>query len=222
MQSHRNTRFGKKFLPIFLFLTVGSTYAANKNAVAADEFPFYLGVSGGYGTTTWNQLVSRNSTAAMSLSTPIRAEEGGMTWGIFAGYELIPSFALEGSYLRYPTATVYFDPMSIFAFDHGSTKLSTKLEQFSLSGKFMARIPCTRIRAFSSVGAAGVHRNDYVNNSWNLSPTFGVGFNYNLVSHVMVEIAGNYTTGSGQSELDPAEHYIPFTYAVLARIAYRF
>jgi len=158
----------------------------------------------------------------MSLSTPIQADEGGATWGLFAGYEFIPSFAVEGNYQRFPTAKVYFDPMSIFAFDHGSTELTTKTEQISLSGKFMVRIPYTAMRAFSSVGAAGVHRNDSVSNAWILSPTFGVGFNYNLTPHFMLEIAGNYTTGSGQAELDPAEHYIPFTYAVLARVAYRF
>jgi hypothetical protein len=185
------------------------------------QFPFYLGISGGYGTTTWNQLVSRNQTAAMVLATPIRADEGGATWGIFGGYEFNPSFALEASFLRYPTAKIYFDPMSLFAFDHGSTVLSTKTETLSLSGKFMVRLPHTAIRAYSSAGAAGIHRDDYVTKAWILGASFGVGFNYNINTHLMGEIGSTYTTGSGQSELDPAEHYLPFTYAIFARLAYR-
>lgn len=209
----------------FLFFTLNAQAAQqNENALRENKlrFPFYIGISGGYGTTTWNQLVSRNQTAAMTLATPIRAEEGGATWGVFGGYEFSPAFALEASYLHYPTEKVYFDPMSLFAFDHGSTEMTTKTETLSLSGKFMVRIPRTSIRAYSSAGAAGVHRNDYVTKAWILGATFGVGFNYNLTEHCMLEIGSNYTTGSGQSELDPAEHYLPFTYAIFARAAYRF
>jgi hypothetical protein len=189
-----------------------------------DKFrlPFYLGISGGYGTTTWGQLVSRNKTAAMVLSTPIRAEEGGAIVGFFAGYEFIPAFAIEATYTHYPTAKIFFDPMSIFAFEQNATALTSRTQIISLSGKFMIKLPYTTIRAYSSAGAAGVHRNDYVYNRWLLSPTFGVGFNYNITAQLMLEVGANYTTGSGQSELDPAEHYIPFTYDVFARTAYRF
>jgi len=186
------------------------------------QYPFYVGITGGYGTTTWNQLVSRNFTAAMVLSTPIGVEEGGAAWGLFAGYEFIPTFAVEASYLRYPSAKIVFSPMSIFAFDMGSTQFSSKTEMLALSGKFMVLVPYTTIRAYSSAGAAGIHRNDFVNNTWTPSAVFGVGFNYNLTPRVMLEIGADYATGSGQSELDPAEDYIPFTYAVFGRIAYRF
>jgi hypothetical protein len=210
---------------LLLFFAILSHAEMRKEGVLTTDafrFPFYVGISGGFGTTTWNQLVSRNQTAAMALSTPIRAQEGGAAWGIYAGYEFIPSFGVQASYMRYPSSKIFFDPMSIFAFDHESTQLSTKTEIVSLSGKFMAIVPYTTVRAYSSVGVAGVHRYDYVNNIWILSPTFGVGLSYNLTPHLMLEIGGDYTTGSGQAELDPAEHYIPFTYAVFTRTAYRF
>lgn len=194
------------------------------NAQAEDKFryPFYFGVGAGYGATTWKQLVSNNQTAAMTLSTPIATNEGGTVFNIFGGYEVIPAFAIEASYLHYPSTKVIFDEMSLFAFDHGSTELTTRTETLSLSGKFMVVIPRTTIRAYSSVGAAGVHRDDYVDNTWILAASFGAGFNYNVTEHVMLELGANYATGSGQAELDPAEHYVPFTYAVFARTAYRF
>jgi hypothetical protein len=37
----------------------------------------------------------------------------------------------------------------------------------------------------------------------------------------MAEIAGSYTAGFGESELEPVYDYIPFLYAVVLRIAYR-
>jgi opacity protein-like surface antigen len=116
-----------------------------------------------------------------------------------------------------------FDPLSLFTFDHnGSEGFSTKTEMAALSGKFMFLLPKSTVRAFSSVGAAGVHRDDVIANRWRLSPTFGVGLNYNLSPNVMVEAGINYTGGYGESELDPAEDYIPFLYSGFLRLAYRF
>ncbi len=187
--------------------------------------PFYVGVTGGYGSTTWGQLVpSQNKlNAAINLSTPIRVNEGGAVWGVFVGYEIIPMFAVEGSYSRYRIADVFFSQNSMFAFDHNDqTYFSTRTDEVALSGKFMLMIPKTAMRAFSSVGAAGVHRNDMLTNHWRVSPRFAVGFNYNISEHVMAEIGVSYTGGYGESELDPVQDYIPFLYSGFARLAYRF
>lgn len=186
--------------------------------------PFYFGVTGGYGSTTWDGLVPARSNqgAALNLSTPTDVTEGGAIWGVFVGYELIPFFAIEGSYTHYPNATVNFDAMSLFTFEHnGLTTLTTNTETISLVAKIMMIIPHTTIRAYSSIGAADVHRNDQIQNQWQISPTFGVGFNYNVSEHVMAELGGNYTTGNGESELNPAQDYIPFLYSVFLRVAYR-
>ena len=52
--------------------------------------PFYLGLTGGYGATTWGQLVPQNANVAMSLSTPTQVSESGFAWGVVGGYEFIP------------------------------------------------------------------------------------------------------------------------------------
>src|SRR5580704_3010632 len=100
---------------IYYFSMNGYVYAEINNKV---KHPFYMGVTGGYGRTTWEGLVPPpgKQNLAMAMSTPIYVSEGGALWGLFAGYEFLPSFALEVSYLRYPNAKVTFDEMSIFTF----------------------------------------------------------------------------------------------------------
>lgn len=189
-------------------------------------YPFYLGFTGGGGSTTWGTLVppKNRQIDALSLSTPIHVNEGGSIWGFFAGYELIPFFAVEAAYTHYPKATVAFDAeKSLFAFDHdGVTEFVTRTEAVSLVGKFMFLIPHTTVRAFSSVGPAVVHRKDVIVNHWRVSASFNVGLNYNFNEHIMGEIGFNYTSGFGVSEIDPAEDFMPFLYSGFFRLAYRF
>ena len=159
----------------------------------------------------------------MSLSTPTEVNEGGGVWGVYSGYELNHFFALEASYMRYPNAQVSFDPVSLFSFmNNDLTEFTTHTESVNLMGKVMLFIPNTTIRAYSSFGAAGIHRDDVLYDHWRLSPTFGIGLNYNLMPHVMGEIGANYTAGYGEAQLNPTDVYIPFLYSVFLRLAYRF
>jgi hypothetical protein len=208
---------------IIYFYTTLLSFAAVTPPSDKFRYPFYVGLLGGYGSTTWNGLVPENQNAATTLSTPTNVSEGGFTWGLFAGYEFIPQFALEAAYMRYQPAKLYFDPMSIFTFDYdGLTELITKTETASLMGKIMLIIPHTTIRAYSSVGVAMVHRYDEIKNIWRARPTFGAGFNYNFTEHWMGEIGINYVAGYGQAELDPTKDYVPFLYSAFLQIAYRF
>ena len=187
------------------------------------QHPFYIGASAGYGSTTWNGLVptEQNQNVATNLSTPINASEGGGVFGGFAGYEISPYFALETNYLRYPDALVTFDEISIFNFNNNATELNTHTETVNVMGKFMLIIPDTLIRVFSSVGGAGVHRNDILYNGWHISPTFGLGFNYNFTPRLMGEVVANYTAGYGEARLNPTDLYFPFLYSLNLRLAYR-
>jgi hypothetical protein len=222
-------KIGYFFILVMGFL-LQPMYAAIKldnrdNLSILTKHPFYIGLTSGYGSTTWGQLVppSGKSNAAINISVPIKVHEGGVIWGFFAGYELMPTFAIEGSYTRYRIAEVFSDPYSNYALDNGRLSFTTQTESASLVGKFMLIIPhTTLLRAFSSVGAAVVHRNDLLNNRYRVSPTFGVGFNYNFTEHVMAEAGINYTGGYGQSELEPLNDYIPFLYSGFVRLAYRF
>lgn len=214
---------------LLILMSLGFFFVTNTLAYIdkGDMFPhpFYLGFKGGGGSTTWVRLVSskEKQKLAMSFSTPIRVHEGGGIWGFYAGYELIPFFALEATYMHYPNATVFFDSVrSLFSFDHdGLSKFVTHTETVSLSGKFMILIPCTLIRAFSSFGVAGLHRKDIVENRWRATPTFDVGLSYNITDRIMAELAFNYTSGFGESELNPSETFMPFIYSGYLGLAYR-
>ncbi len=211
------------FIVLPLFIGVGYAQEAIL-ANAAFKHPAYFGLSGGYGSTTWQGLVPSdiNKNEAISISTPVTVNEGGSVWGAFAGFELTPYFALEAGYMRYPNAIISFDEFSLFAFDHdGLLDLYTHTETISVMAKVMLFIPKTDVRLYSSAGAAEVHRWDNMTESRRISPTFGVGFNYPVSEHVMAEIGGNYTAGYGESELNPAKDYVPFLYSGVFRLAYR-
>lgn len=213
----------KKLVLILFFLAC----ALSEAHASEDKFkyPFYVGFTGGYGSTTWNGLVPSNEkqNPAINLSTPISVDEGGDVWGFFVGYELLPVFALEANYTRYPDAEVNFDPESLFSFDHdGLTQFTTRTESIGLMAKLMMIIPHTTFRAFSSAGVADVHRKDMLIDRWHIGPTFGLGLNYNLNEHIMAEVGVNYVAGYGESELDPSYDYVPFVYSVFLHLAYRF
>jgi Outer membrane protein beta-barrel domain len=186
---------------------------------------FYIGGLGGYGSTTWDGLVpsEENQNLAITISTPIRVREGGSVWGLFTGIEFSPYFAIEANYTHYPKATVTFDKTSLFCLDNnGLDHFSTKTETISLMGKVMLQIPRTKLRLYSSIGAARLHRQDMLMHDKLLSPTFGAGLNYSIADHWMGELAGNYIAGFGEPRLQPTDSYFPFLYSVTLRLAYLF
>lgn len=216
-----------KHLTFFLLLQLTfCAFFCQKSTAQIPKFqhPFYIGASAGYGATTWSGLVPapENQNEATNMSTPINASEGGGIWGAFAGYEISPSFALETNYMHFPNAQVIFDEFSIFQTDHETTVLNTQTETVNVMGKFMIFVPNTLIRVFSSVGGAGIRRSDILYEGWHISPTFGLGFNYNFTPHLMSEIVANYTAGYGEAQLNPTDLYFPFLYSLSMRLAYRF
>lgn len=188
------------------------------------RYPAYVGVTVGYGATTWGFLISPDPNAAMTLATPIEADENGLLWGMFVGYEIMPTFALELSYDHYPSARVIFDPDSLFSFEHNDqTSFVTDTETISLMGKLMLMIPHNpKIRAYSSLGASYVYRDDIMMDKWTLRPKFGLGINYMVKEHWMLEWGFDYTAGDAISELNPSNSFIPFLYTFFMRTAFRF
>lgn len=219
----------KKIFFFIFFIFSSHLYASrfSDNAPLIESkyrFPGYLGVTCGYGATTWGYLIPPNGDEGdvMSLTTPTRVSENGTLWGLYGGYEFNHTFALEAAYMHYPTAKVYFDESSLFTFENNLAGFVTHTQALSFVGKFMIVIPRnTNFRLYSSVGIAGIHRDDLMNNVWKLSPKFGVGLTYLITEHMMAEIGIEYLAGDGVSELNPAESFIPFLYAGFARLAMR-
>ncbi len=206
---------------IFSIMIIKSSFAADNKFT----HPFYIGVTGGFGSTTWAGLVptEENKNLALSLSTPLKVTEGGGVWGFFGGYELSKFFAIEASYTKYQDAKIEFDEFSIFSFNNnGLTEFTTQTETVNLIGKVMLIIPKTDIRLFSSAGAAAVRRKDIIYNDWRASPTFGAGLNYNFTPHIMTEFGANYTAGYGEAQLSPTDSYLPFLYSIFLRLGLRF
>lgn len=207
-----------------LLVSMLSLWLGDVASAAATPHPFYFGVSGGYGWTTWEGLVPppNRQNPAMAMSTPTDVTEGGALWGLYMGYELLPSFAVEWAYFHYPNANVGFSSDSIFSFEHdGLSEFTTKTETVSLVGKILMEIPKTTIRAYSGLGLAEVHRSDQLNDHWMARPMFVVGLNYPINDRVLTELGANYTAGQGESELNPVDDYFPFLYSVFLRLAYR-
>jgi opacity protein-like surface antigen len=210
---------------IICILLSGAAFSqTNADLDKAFRYPWYLGIEGGYGSTTWQGLVpsAANQNMALSISTPIFVEEGGGVWGFFAGYEFSRYLAIEANYMFYPHANIQFDKDSLFAFEHnGETMLKTQTQTGSIMGKVMLVIPHTLFRLYSGAGVAMIKRKDPINENQQFSPTFGVGINYNFTPHIMGEIGSNYTAGYGESELNPAKDYVPFLYSIFLRLAIR-
>jgi len=192
---------------------------------ATPPHPFYLGISGGYGSTTWDGLVPKTTeqNLTLAISTPIAVREGGSIWGLVAGFEFTPFFALEATYRHYPDAFVTFDPDSLFALDNEDrTTFRTRTDTSALMAKIMLVVPETQLRVYSSAGVANVHRRDEILKGWETTPTFGIGLNYDLNEHLVGELGANYTAGYGEAELSPSDNYIPFLYSCFVSISYRF
>ncbi len=208
-------------LVTFLGLVCSSSLLAETNPVLR---PFYVGASGGFGSTTWQGLVptQENKNFATATSVPFRVKEGGAVWGVFAGYEITPYFALEANYRHYPSAKVTFDEFSIFAAEHDDTvSFDTNTEAASLMAKVMLTVPKTTMRVYSSFGLAAIHRVDEITKQTQISPSFGAGFVVNVTPRFMVDFGFNYTAGYGESEMNPCQSYIPFLYSGSIGFAYR-
>lgn len=207
---------------ILIFFLFSSAIFANEANLRVIH-PCYFGLSLGYGSTTWAQLVppEENQNFAMRLAAPVEVTEGGFVWGGFLGFEFSDLFALEANYTHYPSVNIIFDSSSIFSFlNNGTTNFHTHTETMNLMAKFMLYIANTGVRAFSSLGIAGLHRRDLLVDQWRLCPTFGTGINFKYNERYMFEILGNFTAGYGESQINPTAAYFPFLYAVMFRFSY--
>ena len=218
----------QKFISAVLLCWFSAVHAAEEAKVEETKnlftHPIYFGGVGGWGSTTWQGLVPNveNQNSAIIISTPVVVDEGGAVWGLSLGYEFTPFFALEANYMAFPDAKITFDEYSLYAFDQSTVILNTQTQTASFSGKIMLMVPKTSVRFFSSVGIASVFRQDQINDTYRISPTFGFGANYLLTERVMLEIGANYTAGYGESEINPVLDFVPFLYSVFGKVSLRF
>ena len=210
-------------LIIIFALTSITALANNDNDTARYPNPIYLGITLGYGSTTWGSLIDKNKHSAANVATPIKVHEGGFVYGFYAGYEFSPYFAIETHYTHYQTADVYFLKTSDYYILYKIKEIRSKTEAYNINAKVMAPFFHTKLRVYADAGAATIHRSDKLaRTNWHLGPTFGAGANYLVNSHFMIEAGFQYYTGWGKSQVDPVDNFIPFLYDAQLRLAYRF
>lgn len=213
-------RITRYFLCFITFILSHALFAESKT-----KYPWFLGGGVGYGSTLWRGLVPElgNQNMALSMSTPVNVDEGGLLWGFGGGVEVIPQFQFEFFYWKYPNATIYFDEESLFTYENNNaTSFSSNTYTLLLDGKFLVPWQDSALKIFATAGLAWLNRDDYVLTNEIISPSFGVGLNYSFTDHWMGEFGFVYTAGNGESELNPAADFMPFLYGIYTRIFYRF
>jgi opacity protein-like surface antigen len=194
-----------------------------------NPYPFYVGVSGGYGTTDWgmvtaNEYDSAGFTNPVALSMPINAKDKGLTYGFIVGYQPSPMFAIEANYTRFPTSKLTFTPYSYYWPDADEyITIPSSTYTYGLSGKFIVPVKGTdHFKAFASAGLSVVSRHDILASTQRVGAVFGVGTSYKITSHWSSEFGFQYYTGYGRSSILPAQDYIPFAYKAYLSVLYHF
>lgn len=200
----------------------GCLIISTTNALAADNNGFYVGALLGWGTTTWGYLVDSKEWLSKFV-TPTEVHEGGTLWGCFAGFEFNQFFALELQYMRCPRAKVYFWKWSLYTTEDKVKEIDSRTDAYSLTMKIMTPVFHTPIKIFAAAGGAMERRSDKLaKQKTNLGGVFGAGLNVPVTEKMFAELAFQYYTGHGKTEIRPVYRYIPFIYTVHFKLAYRF
>ncbi len=78
---------------------------------ANTKYPFFIGVSGGYGVSEWS-LLTVDPTSAAAVAAPIDAKDGGFAGGFLLGYNISANFAMVFNYIWFPKTQVTFGPFN--------------------------------------------------------------------------------------------------------------
>lgn len=213
----------KRFFLIILFVvcSISAALAGGSSAKESIEAkrPFYLGVLGGYGHTTWGELISPEQSWLVLQSTPISTRDNGFVWGFLGGYNFTPNFALEATFVKFHDSDVYFLENSFYT---PVDQYRTKTHVFTLVGKFIVPMSRLKISPYANAGLSLTHRKDILANKYRVGAAFGVGAMKDISDRVTFDLNFQYITGYGMSELKPALDYIPFLLSAQARLLYRF
>lgn len=224
-----NLDIQRKYALPFLFFI----FLCSPAVIANPLFPkktVYFGFNMGGGSTEWKYLVDTTDPNDPSYTTPTKVTEGGPSWGVVFGYDVSKNFAIEMQYMQFADAHIELSPFSPYPI----TSMTSRTDAYSLSGKFLAQVGETRLRAFAAIGAGLVERRDpLVNfdpnavfwgdnrNAYCVTPYLSSGVVYSFSRHWMVESGFQYYTGFGKSQLNPVASFIPFAWDAYGRLAYQ-
>jgi hypothetical protein len=216
-----------KILAILFLLGFNiSSLANDHNLTLWTQHPLYIGITGGWGSTDWSQVVVRSFSddekTTLALSAPTAAGDCGLVVGAMIGYEVASHFAFEANYMHFPTAKVVFDENSIYNTEHNIVTMHSHTFALNVLGKVLVPLGSTSVRGFIDAGPAIIHREDPLVDTNHVCPTFGIGIDYTFHTHFMWMLAFQYYAGFGQATLRPAINDIPFLYTFYTGLSYRF
>lgn len=194
-----------------------------------DDFkslPFYVGGGIGYGSTDWAPVSSAHASfIPLEFELPLEAKDSGLLKTLFFGYHVLPQIAIEARYQRYPMTTVYFSKLAEKEYPElaGSTHMDSDTSSLALIAKYFVQFsPQYKITSYADLGGTYIFRQDLIAKISRLTPTFGLGVNYNFTPSIQSAIEFNYTAGYDTAVENPVRSYIPFLYAVEFRLIYGF
>ncbi len=181
----------------------------------------YLGLIGGYGETTWSNIVGHDGQTL--IVTPEAAKEGGADIGMQVGFEVNRGFALEFGYLHFSDASLYFDSDAQAVLNVGH-RMVTKTQAVFFDTKIYTPLSRDdRWRLYGKIGMEATNRRDVLMTyKWRVGAIFGMGFSYDQGEHWMYQLGFDYLSGYGDSEVEPLNKYVPFVYALNASVSYKF
>lgn len=218
----------KSWYRFFVLMGSLTTMACAAEPELRQPYPFYVGATGGYGTTDWSMLVTQEyvngALNPAALSSPVLAKDKGITWGFLMGYQPSPVFALEVNYTRFPTSKITFAPFSAYWPDADDyTTIISSTYTYGMSGKFLIPLKGTKqFNAFASAGLSIVSRSDPMVSTKRIGAVFGTGLVYHITPTWSTELGFQYYTGYGRSSILPANDYIPFAYKGYLAAQYHF
>jgi len=245
MSLKKATRFNSlSYLLCVLFSSCFiSSIAAESTSVLFPSKKIYVGVNMGGGSTEWKYLVDTSDPGSPSVTTPSAVSEGGPSWGVVLGYDVSKNFDIELQYMQFANASIKLFSSGPYMDQNGNpiTSITSRTDAYSLSGKFLAQLGHTHMRAFAAIGVGTVERSDplvnyqvnanpppfsnYTGKSSTIScitPYLSSGLVYSLSVHWMIEGGFQYYTGFGKSQVDPMSSFIPFAWDAYGRLAYQF
>lgn len=214
----------KRILGSLLLVCLSSVvFAKSSGTNSQGPHGFYIGPSIGYGSTDWSFLTAKETSAAAS-SSPIAAKDKGLVYGAMLGYQFNRFFALEASFMQFPKSSITFRNFSFYWPDReNKTTISSNTQAYALYGKFIIPTWVKKFNVFAGAGVKYTRRRDELakpGNRW--GGIFVVGAMYHFTKHIAAELAIDYYTGYGKSEILPAYDYVPFLYQGHFAVLYYF
>ncbi len=182
------------------------------------EHFFYVGLMGGYANVDWGPVISTDR--ATLATNPTSAEGVGGLYGFDAGYQLNPYLQFEVEYMRLPTSNLTY---SVAAHrNYGVVDSTSIMDFYAVIAKFIVPLAETGLSLFTDAGPAYQRRSDNVAVIGTYEPTFGAGVLYRASPNIQLEASFQYGSGTGESEMNPMDDYIPEVYAYTFKVDYLF